>query len=233
MENIYKSGDYLENNPSWHIEDSPWKAKQIMKCLTKNRIEAETICEIGCGAGEILHQLHQMMPDNVDFNGFEISPQAFQLCQERSQERLQYFNSNILEDEGGGEGDYDLVLLLDVFEHIEDYLSFLRKVQGKGKYKIFHIPLDLSVQTVLRTHMIKGRKKYGHLHYFTKETALATLEDTGYSVLDWFYTAEQLELPNRSPRSMIMNIPRRLFFNLHQDLTVRIFGGYSLMVLAQ
>ena len=81
--------------------------------------------------------------------------------------------------------------------------------------------------------MINGRKKYGHLHYFTKETALATLEDAGYSILDWFYTPEQLELPNRSARSAILNIPRKLFFNLHQDLTVRVFGGYSMMVLAQ
>jgi len=81
--------------------------------------------------------------------------------------------------------------------------------------------------------MIKGRKEYGHLHYFTKETALATLKDTGYTILDWFYTPEQLKLPNRSLKASLMNIPRRLFFNLNQDLTVRIFGGYSLMVLAR
>lgn len=231
MKNIYEDGQYFNENPSWHTEDSPWKARQIIKCLAKNQVQPETVCEVGCGAGEVLNQLYQMMPDKVMFHGYEISPQAFQLCRERAQERLQFFRTNILEERDVSP--YDVLLLIDVFEHIEDYLSFLKTIQHNGKYKIFHIPLEISVQTVLRAHMIKGRKKYGHLHYFTKETALATLEDAGYSILDWFYTPEQLDLPNRSARSTILNIPRKLFFNLHQDLTVRVFGGYSMMVLAQ
>ena len=31
----------------------------------------------------------------------------------------------------------------------------------------------------------------------------------------------------------LLNIPRRLLFPLDQDLTVRLFGGFSLLVLAQ
>jgi len=52
-----EKGNYLENNPTWHIEDSPWKAKQIFKMLNKNSINPKSIAEIGCGAGEILNQL--------------------------------------------------------------------------------------------------------------------------------------------------------------------------------
>ncbi len=230
MKNIYENGLYFEKNPTWHTEDSPWKAKQILHCLNRNHIRPESVCEVGCGAGEILNQLHLQMAGDVLFHGYEVSPQAFQVCKERAKERLEYFLKDILEADSRV---YDLVLIIDVFEHIEDYFSFLKKAKKKGIYKIFHIPLDLSVQTVLRAHMIKGRKKYGHLHYFTKETALAILKDIGYTVLDWFYTPEQLQLPNRSLKASLMNIPRRLFFNLNQDLTARIFGGYSLMVLAR
>jgi hypothetical protein len=230
MKNIYKNGRYFDKNPTWHTEDSPWKAKQILYCLNRNHIRPDSVCEVGCGAGEILNQLHRQMAGDVLFHGYEISPQAYQLCKGRAKERLEFFFKDILEADSRV---YDLVLIIDVFEHIEDYFSFLKKAKGKGTYKMFHIPLDLSVQTVLRAHMIKGRKEYGHLHYFTKETALATLKDTGYTILDWFYTPEQLKLPNRSLKASLMNIPRRLFFNLNQDLTVRIFGGYSLMVLAR
>jgi len=35
---------------------------------------------------------------------------------------------------------------------------------------------------------------YAHLHYFSKETALRTLEDAGYEVLDYFYTPRSVEL---------------------------------------
>ncbi len=67
-------------------------------------------------------------------------------------------------------------MAIDVFEHVEDYFGFLRKI--KGEYKIFHIPLDLSMQTVLRaTPIIANRKTLGNVHYFTKEIAIEALTD--------------------------------------------------------
>jgi hypothetical protein len=30
-EEMYTSSEYLENNPTWHLEDSLWKARQILK----------------------------------------------------------------------------------------------------------------------------------------------------------------------------------------------------------
>ncbi len=34
-EAIYTKGDYLENNPTWHLEDSTWKAEQILNIFKK------------------------------------------------------------------------------------------------------------------------------------------------------------------------------------------------------
>lgn len=99
---------------------------------------------------------------------------------------------------------------------------------------MFHIPLDLSVQSVLRSSPIMQRREsVGHIHYFTKETALALLKDTGYEVIDYCYTNSSLELPNLSWKAKLMKLPRKLFFFIHQDLTVRILGGFSLLVLAK
>jgi 2-polyprenyl-3-methyl-5-hydroxy-6-metoxy-1,4-benzoquinol methylase len=50
---------------------------------------------------------------------------------------------------------FDVVMAIDVFEHVEDYLGFIRRLRVKGEYKVFHIPLDLSVQTVLRVSPIR------------------------------------------------------------------------------
>ena len=129
---------------------------------------------------------------------------------------------------------FDIVMAIDIFEHVEDYFGFLRKLKTKGDYTIFHIPLDLSVQTVMRSSpIIKGRKSVGHIHYFTKETALETLKDTGYEIIDYFYTAGSVELPNRKWKTKLLNIPRKLFFSLNKDLAVRVLGGYSILVLAK
>ena len=74
VENAYICGQYYEQNPSWHSADSPWKAQQIASMIDRNRLAPQTICEVGCGAGEVLVQLHRQLPAGVEFFGYEISP---------------------------------------------------------------------------------------------------------------------------------------------------------------
>lgn len=77
------------------------------------------------------------------------------------------------------------------------------------------------------------RESVGHLHYFFKDSVLATLKDCGYVVLDYKYTASRLELPNQAFSSQLMRLPRRLLYSVNPDFAVRMLGGYSLMVLAE
>jgi hypothetical protein len=81
--------------------------------------------------------------------------------------------------------------------------------------------------------IIAKRKNVGHIHYFTKETALETLKDTGYDIIDYFYTSGSIDLPNQSWKSNLLKIPRKILFNLNKDLAVRVLGGYSLMILTK
>lgn len=230
-ENAYTKGDYLKKNPTWDAEDSPWKARQIIRMIKKNDINPRSICEVGCGAGEILKQLQLKMDKECVFRGYEISPQALELCKKKANERLNFELKDILKEENAF---FDLILLIDVIEHLEDYPDFLRKIKPKSRYKIFHIPLDLSVQTVLRDkRLLRDRESVGHIHYFTKSIALQVLKDAGYELVDFFYTPSHIELRPRSLLSRIARFPRKLFFAIHKDLTVRLAGGFSLMVLAR
>jgi hypothetical protein len=230
-ENIYteQNGKYLENNPTWHVEDSPWKAKQIAKILKRNPINPKTIAEIGCGAGEILNQLHLSMASDVYFTGYDISMDAINLAKQREKNRLVFKHENFLESNIM----FDLLLMIDVFEHVDDYLGFLRLCKNKAKYKIFHIPLDASVLMVLRNKLISVRGSVGHLHYFMRDTAIATLVDSGYEIVDFFYTAGMLELPNRSIKSKIAFLPRKLMYMINKDFAAKTIGGFSLLVLAK
>ena len=231
MINIYQDGTYHANNPTWGEEDSLWKAKQISRILRKNNIVPSTICEVGCGAGEILNCLASTYDADVFFSGYEISPQAHKICKKKEKQNLQFFLADLLVDR---EASFDVVMAIDVFEHVEDYFGFLRNFREKGRYKVFHIPLDLSAQAVLRcSPILRARESQGHIHFFTKETALATLKDTGYEVIDFFYTRGSLEIPNRGWRADLLKLPRRLLFSIQQDLAVRMLGGFSLLVLAK
>lgn len=228
---IYEDGTYLHANPSWHEEDSPWKAKQIAKMLRRNNIIPSTVSEIGCGSGEILNCLAAEYGDGVSFFGYDISPQAFEICRKKEKHNIHFFLEDMLNE---GDLAFDVVMAVDVLEHVEDYFGFLRKLRKKATYKIFHIPLDLSVQAVLRVSpILNARLSVGHVHYFTKETALATLKDTGYDLVDYFYTCGSLDLPNRGWKAELLKLPRRLSFSLHPDLAARVLGGFSLLVLTK
>jgi cyclopropane fatty-acyl-phospholipid synthase-like methyltransferase len=230
-ERIYTHGEYFQKNPTWHVEDSQWKAGQIIKIINENHINPKTICEIGCGAGEILNQLHLKLDNNISFIGYEISHQAFELCKHKEKDRLHFYCKDLLEDNNAF---FDLVLCIDVFEHVEDYFSFLRNLCNKGQYKIFHIPLELSAQKLLRTSAFRlARYKVGHIHHFTKETALWTLKDTGYEILDYFFTAGSIDLPAKHFKTLLAKIPRKMMYSLSKDMAVRILGGFSLMVLTK
>jgi 2-polyprenyl-3-methyl-5-hydroxy-6-metoxy-1,4-benzoquinol methylase len=227
---IYETGEYVERNPTYHVEDSSWKARQILRMIRKNSLEPRMVCEIGCGAGEILKQLQANMPDDTEFFGYEISPQAFALCQQRTNERLHFYCEDLIKSDRSY---FDLLLCIDVFEHVQDYIGFLRHLRGKARYKLFHIPLDMSAQWVMRGRpILREREQAGHLHYFMKDTALRALSDTGYEVVDWFYTPGAIDNP-RSIKARLASWPRKLFMKVNQDLAVRMLGGYSLLVLAQ
>ena len=224
----YVDGQYQLKNPTFHVEDSPWKAAQVMRMISKHNLQPHHIAEVGCGAGEILVQLSQQVT-GASYFGYELSPQGYELCKSRTQNNITYFNTDLFENPGTT---YDLVLSMDVFEHVEDYFTFLRRLATCGKAFIFHIPLDMNVQMVFRSNpILHVRDVVGHLHYFSKDTALATLHDCGYRVVDWFYTPNGADRP-RSTKAKILKLPRKILFGLHQDLAARILGGYSLLVYA-
>lgn len=178
-----------------------------------------------------MNRLHAELPA-ANFFGYEVSPQAYEICSAKTKERLQFRLGDLLETEER----FDLLLCIDVFEHVPDYLSFLERLRGRANRFIFHIPLDLSALSLLRpARLMKTRYGVGHLHMFTAETALAVLKDTGYETLDSFFTAGGLELEKNQKRlrTVLANLPRRVLGKFSPRLAARILGGYSLLVFAK
>ena len=231
LEDIYRTGAYSHLAPDWHTDESAAKAREILRLLQSHRLTPRTICEVGCGAGEVLRQLQMALPADAELTGYDISPQAIELTQPRANEHLHFHLGDFTQDDSGS---YDMLLVLDVLEHLEDYFSFLRSPRARGMYKVFFFPLDLSVQSVIRPHgLLHTRDAFAHLHYFTRETALRTLEDTGYRVLDSVYTSDALDSPTRLLGRRLLKWPRKAAFALNHDVAAHLLGGYRLLVLAQ
>ncbi len=223
----YSSGAYLQANPDWHEFDSEVKAGLVLQTIREHGLQPKAIWDVGCGTGGVAALLQNALPE-VNLRAYDVSPQAIA----RGHEQHPGLDLRLGSVPESSETT-DLLLLLDVFEHVEDYIGFLRSLCGRSEYFILHIPLDMTVQRVLRMNpILLERKRVGHLHYFSKETAFATLEDAGYSVVSHYYTPAGINNPHLPLKTRCANIPRWLTYWLLPDWSVRVLGGRSLLVLA-
>ncbi len=228
-DDIYNNFEYMQKNPTWHSEHSNWKAKQIEKILEQNNTSGDNVFEVGCGAGEILLSLSKTYP-NKKFTGYEVSKNIFEVAKHKENECVKFKHVDISKT-----SDYsDILLCIDVFEHVENYINFLKELKSHSKKHVFHIPLDINVLGIFRNKLIKERKAVGHLHYFTIETALATLEDCGYQIIDWNFTDSFSKGGIERPidlKSKILRMIQSILFIISPKFLSKTLGGLSLIVL--
>jgi len=222
----YDDGEYLKLHPDWHASRSPWKASQVKFGLDKLGLSPKTICDIGCGTGLALASLVESLEGVTKAVGFEPSPDAPRHPEVPDHIEIKRADASKSEEK------FELGIMLDVFEHVEDYFGFLKAMRPIAKYHAFHIPMDASLTHLLVSGFIGPRNSAGHLHYFTRPTALQTLEDCGYKVRHWHYTKSTWEGPDRRPWSPL-SLVRRTAFKISQEYTQRLLGGVALLVIAE
>lgn len=204
----------------------------ILDILDTYQIEPTCICEIGCGAGDILVHLKRKLCQ-PEMTGYDVSPQLAGIWKQHEEKAVgvEFRLGNFHELNNRM---YDVVLMLDVFEHVRDPFTFLELSRAHGRYFIFHIPLDLSALSVLRgAPLMNVRAKVGHLHFYTKDLALATLAESGYQIVGWRYTGASLYAASRSWFGKLAYLVRSVGYGVNKDLRVRLLGGETLLVLAR
>lgn len=229
---IYVNGEYFKNNPDWDIADARWKTDVISRLLEKNSIQPKQVIEVGCGAGANLVELSKKDIGIEKLSGYDISPQAINLAVEKTSDKISFYNDDITAKENIHT---NLMLVIDVVEHVDDYYGFLRKLKPKSDWFIFHIPLDLSCRTVMKPHvLLQQRQSVGHIHYYSKEMVEWALQDTGYEIVDWVYTKPVVDTePAGSFKRFVKKILRNISFNINKDWSAKKWGGYSMMILTR
>ena len=222
----------MKNNPTWNDEGTAWKAGIIKGLLDRNGIKPKKIVEVGCGAGGILRELAAADASIQNLTGYDISSSAISLATHKHEERVRYYHSDFInsKDSGG-----DVLLVIDVIEHIDDYYGFLNKLKNRSTHIVFHVPLDLSCRNILKPHtMLLQRNLVGHLHYFSKEMVEWALKDTGFTIIDWVYTKPEIDTKKPSSiKTGLKKVLRTLSFAINKNWSAKMWGGYSMMILAK
>ena len=196
-EKFYTSDEYILRNPSYHIEDSQFKSNNFLKILKKNKVEfgeIKNVVDVGCGAGGILKELKKTNNFNQDtnFSGFDINKEIIDIANKDSEKNINFFCEDFFKSNLYKKS--DLILCADVYEHIDDYIGFLKKLSYGGKFFLFNIPLDLSFRSILTNKVIENNfNTFGHIHFFNKNISKLMLNYCNFEVMNMAYAKNFLE----------------------------------------
>jgi 2-polyprenyl-3-methyl-5-hydroxy-6-metoxy-1,4-benzoquinol methylase len=150
---------------------------------------SERVLEIGCGSGQTLHMLkdRKLCAETV---GIEL----FQSAADEARKRVdRVYCLNVERDELPQEvKQFDLILILDVLEHLVDPWAFLSKLvdnhlapEGKLIASIpnaRHFSLVLPLLGGNFDYVERGILDKTHLRFFTRRSAIKLLQHAGLSV---------------------------------------------------
>ena len=220
--------DYAARNPTWHEEDGPAKAAGLYALLDKHQIRPKTVLEVGCGTGAVLASMMDWWrADDLSptCEGWDLAEPPIARAQTRSTDRLTFHHGAMPADCRA-----DLLLCVDVFEHLDDDVAFLRDLRAHAPWMLFRIPLDDSMVDRATGRTASFRQQYGHLHAYTRRTALERIEQAGIDVVDWdFHRIE----PEVHGLRVVLSAVRSVAFRAQRRLAVRVLGGWSLLVLGR
>jgi cyclopropane fatty-acyl-phospholipid synthase-like methyltransferase len=126
----HKLNDYIKVNP--RIE---FACKTIISNTPKT---PQHILEVGCGMGNISSRMHKHWP-NAYITGIDISTSSIQLAQKLFADEKLQFKETILTPDTFKDERFDLIIFMDVYEHIavndrpDVHAALLKLLKNKGR----------------------------------------------------------------------------------------------------
>ncbi len=140
--------------------------------------ENSQVLEIGCGNGIVLRQFEKYLGRTID--GCDLNTVALEAVEEFSGKKFIY---NIYDRNPEMMGQYDTVILLDVVEHIDDDVDFLKtscEHIREGGFVLINVPALNSLFSPYDT-------RAGHKRRYTKKMMRKLLKDAGIELVRMQY----------------------------------------------
>ena len=159
---------------------------EIMPLLQK--LPDATVLDVGCGTGATLKHLKEQ-----GYCGTAVGVEMFPDCWEEARDVLDEFYPSHIEGVNCECCRFDLVLLLDVLEHVQEPEAVLQRIRPWLKptgQVVVSLP-NIRNQAVLRKLVLHGRWDYqdsgildrSHLRFFTLKSARDLFRACGYHII--------------------------------------------------
>jgi SAM-dependent methyltransferase len=199
---LYLKDEYLIKNPSLHEEDSPWKVSKIAPLVDTfinhiNKKDEINLLDVGGGAGLILGAISTYIEKNfgikVNKYALDLSASMLGVQKQRNPDLKLALNEDICKT-SLGDKQMDLVLLIDVLEHVTDPAEALQEIKRISRFSILKVPLEDNL-TGRTWNFIKrgaprrdGIEKFGHINSYSFSRLRYQIEKHAGHVLDFYFT---------------------------------------------
>lgn len=120
-----------------HYKESPYYVLWTQALQFVKKVPSPKILEIGCGAGQFAHYLYD--EGFRDYAGFDFSPRAIEMAKERCAQEFFRADARDFSSRSPYSREYNLVISLEVLEHIEDDVEVIRHLR-EGSGIVFSVP---------------------------------------------------------------------------------------------
>lgn len=160
-----------------------WRFKSLLSTKAIHLTSGSKVLEIGCGAGVAMHQFETHFDVIVD--GCDLNESALSKSIQVKGDKMLY---NIYDLKQEFLGKYDGILLLDVIEHLQEPLDFIKASSSYLKENgliIINVP---SYQWLYSSY----DKAVGHVHRYTKKELESLLKAAGFELKSVSYWGASL-----------------------------------------
>lgn len=223
--------EYILKNPSMHVTDSYEKFNQISKLLGKES-RFTSILDVACGAGMITIGLQKKFKPKIII-GVDISKAMIRKAKENDSEKLVKWKVGDIFEYNEKEK-YDLVTCIDILEHVNDDIGFLKKVKKIGEFIVIKAPLEDSYFSRLIRDLgifdtwADTEKRYGHIHHYNEKELIRLINKSGLKI------ERSITVPMSKRSKLIWEFFRLLFLPLSIisiDFMVKVSGGFKVILL--
>lgn len=216
--------------------------REIDQLLRRLDLPVRKVLEIGCASGRVGGRVRELL-QVADYVGIEVDPVAATLAAEKL-DRVVCMDVErcSLEALGVEVGSVDLLLALDVLEHLRDpwgTLSGLSPCLREGGHVLLSIPNIQNAWVI--SELVEGRWRYtdaglldvGHLRFFTWESVEALLSGVGLEIVETLRVTGPLVPPRKLlPDSNALRVGRAALLGLELEEVERLFT-LQFLVLAR
>ncbi|MDP3989563.1 MAG: methyltransferase domain-containing protein [bacterium] len=226
--------EYIEKNSDLHNSDVSSKVSVINRLLPKIPIKIDSVVDVACGSGKILLEITKGL-DIKKSMGIDISKNMIEVAKTNDLEKIvEWINDDVYQVQ---RSDFDLVLAVDILEHIEKDIVLLNHIKKLGRFVILKVPIEKNILNnlikILSFGYVDEQKytelKYGHIHHYSEKDIDKLIEGSNLRIL----FKEYVHLPKRS--KLLWEILRIIFFPIwyvSRSFYLKFNGGFLVLLLS-